>query len=165
MEQLFLDAYETHADAIFRHVYYRTFSKARAEELVQETFMKTWNYLAAGKKVDNIRAFLYRVAGNLVIDESRKHKEGSLDEMLEDEGFQPSSDEHVRLQSSVEGREIMDIMKSLPESEREIIIMRFVNDMDPREIAEVLKISANTASVRIHRATASLKKEVLKKNG
>ncbi|KKW47870.1 MAG: hypothetical protein UY99_C0021G0011, partial [Parcubacteria group bacterium GW2011_GWA1_59_11] len=41
---MFLQAYDDHADAIYRHLYFRVFSRARAEEMTQEVFMKTWIY-------------------------------------------------------------------------------------------------------------------------
>jgi RNA polymerase sigma-70 factor (ECF subfamily) len=81
--QQFLAAYDNYADAIYRHCFYRVFSKPLAEELTQDTFMKTWKYLEGGKQVENLRAFLYRVANNLIIDHSRKKKEERLDALLE----------------------------------------------------------------------------------
>ena len=79
----FLTAYDKYADAIYRHCFFRVFSKEKAEELTQETFMRTWQYLEDGKEVLNLRAFLYRVANNLIIDHSRKKKEERLDNFHE----------------------------------------------------------------------------------
>ncbi|MBX4200907.1 RNA polymerase sigma factor, partial [Candidatus Parcubacteria bacterium] len=84
-QQEFLDAYKQHADAIYRHCYFRVYNKDLAEDLTQETFIKTWKYIVEGKKVDNIKAFLYRVAVNLIIDHSRKKKALALDDVKEKE--------------------------------------------------------------------------------
>jgi len=73
-EKEFLDAYEKYADAIYRHCYFRVYNKELAEDLTQETFIKTWKYIVEGKEVKNIKSFLYRVAVNLIIDNSRKKK-------------------------------------------------------------------------------------------
>jgi RNA polymerase sigma-70 factor, ECF subfamily len=156
--KMFLEAYDAYADAIYRHCYFRVYSRARAEELMQETFMKTWQYVSEGKKVNNIRAFLYRVANNLVIDESRRKKEDSLDALMEDNNAsEPSSDEHIAVERRAIAAEIRQAMNLLNPEEREILILRYVDDLEPKEIAEVLDLSPNAVSVRIHRATQSLK--------
>ncbi|MBI5466917.1 MAG: RNA polymerase subunit sigma-70, partial [Candidatus Kerfeldbacteria bacterium] len=59
-EHEFLRHYEQFADAIFRHCYYRVFDAEQAHDLVQETFLRTWQYLVSGHQIDRIRPFLYR---------------------------------------------------------------------------------------------------------
>src|SRR3989344_9327840 len=89
-EDLFAEAYEQYANEIFRHCYYRAHDRERALELMQETFMRTWEYIAAGHDIDNVRAFLYRSASNLVINDARRkklRKEESLEQMQEETGF------------------------------------------------------------------------------
>lgn len=159
MKNLFLDAYEAHADAIYRHCFFRVYSRTRAEELVQETFMRAWKYLQDGKVIDNIRAFLYRVAGNLIIDESRKKKESSLDALMESEEmpFEPSNNDHRDIAHKAIFREVLDKLRKIPENDRELVTLRFVDDLDPKEIGEITGMSANNVSVRIHRALESLK--------
>ncbi len=156
MRDNFLEAYDRYADALYRHCYFRVYSRARAEELVQETFMKTWVYLSEGKRIDNMKAFLYRVATNLVVDEVRKKKEESLENLLESSAIsEPAADS--TLETEVSFREVVRMMGRLPEAEREILVLRYVDDLDPREIAEILGITANNASVRLNRALAQLR--------
>lgn len=158
MKNQFAEMYDAHADAIYRHCYFRVFRKARAEELVQETFMKTWQYLMDGHTIDNPRAFLYRTATNLIIDDSRKKKEASLDEMLEGETqWEPSGDGHKDIEHEVLLREVLDEIKKLDPADREIITMRYVDEMGPAEIGEILGVSANNVSVRLNRAMTALK--------
>jgi DNA-directed RNA polymerase specialized sigma24 family protein len=57
LEQDFIKHYNQHSDAIFRHCFYRVYDRETALDLVQETFAKTWAYLATGHEVKNIRAF------------------------------------------------------------------------------------------------------------
>lgn len=158
VRQKFLEAYDAYADAIFRHCYFRVFVRSRAEELMQETFMKTWEYLAGGKSIENIRAFLYRVANNLIIDEARKHKEVSLEALLENEKIrEPADNAPENMERNLESKELLRILHALPQEHREVLVLRYVNDLDPKEIGEVLGITVNAASVRIHRALAMLK--------
>ena len=84
LEKQFLKAYDEFADPIFRHCYFRVFNRERAKDLMQETFTKTWEYLNQSpitnheSRITNMRAFLYRVANNLIIDNSRQKDERSL---------------------------------------------------------------------------------------
>ena len=160
VEEQFLKAYEEYAEAIYRHCYFRVFNKQRAEELMQDTFTKTWLYLSRGKKVDNLRAFLYRVAGNLVIDESRKNKMASLEAWLEEgEGENDIPTEgHKDILRSAMAKEVVRAMGGLRKEDQEILTLRFVSDLDPKEIAVILGISSNNVSVKINRAVAELRK-------
>jgi RNA polymerase sigma-70 factor (ECF subfamily) len=171
----FLEAYHQYADAIYRHCFFRTYSKGRAEELTQETFMRAWQYMNGysatdqgpdkRKEIKNMRAFLYQIATNLIIDESRKKKELSLDAIMEEPvSFEPTSEEHSQLEQEVLVKEILAVVQALPEDSREVLIMRYVDDLTPKEIAEILGISANNASVKINRALQTLKKIVNQKS-
>lgn len=155
-EQEFLRTYDALADAIFRHCYYRVYDREQARDLAQETFTRTWAYLAAGQEVKNIRAFLYRVANNLIIDESRKKKSLSLDE-LQEAGWEPSSQEHLQLDVTVDAAAVVSIIRQLPPDQRDILIMRYVDNLSPKEIGKILDLSANVISVRIHRAMHQLR--------
>src|SRR5437763_398183 len=88
VEAEFLAAFDEHSDALFRHCFVRVRDREAAKDIVQETFTKTWDYLAKGKKVDHLRAFLYRVANNLIVDASRRKRSTSLDHMMEEDGFE-----------------------------------------------------------------------------
>ena len=79
---MFSDAYEEYKDAIFRHCYFHTFDREQAKDAMQETFIKTWQYLESGHKIDNLRAFLYKVATNLIINAARKKKSVSLEGLM-----------------------------------------------------------------------------------
>ncbi len=154
----FLTAYDEYHDAIYRHCFFRVFSQTRAEELVQETFMRSWQYLMQGNKVDNIRAFLYRVANNLIIDESRKKKEESLEVLMEKSpAHEPSYEGGRNIEKKVLYNQIVEGMDDLPADYKEILTLRYVQDLDPKEIAERLDTNANNVSVKINRAVKALR--------
>ncbi len=155
----FLAAYDSYADALYRHCFFRVFSKARAEELVQETFMRAWVYMEAGNAVANTRAFLYRVANNLIIDHARKKKEESLDALLEEsDAYEPAYEGHKQIEKNILIGEVKEAMENLSDSDRGLLIKRYVDDLDPKEIAEILQTNANNVSVKIHRAIKTLKR-------
>lgn len=154
----FIKAYDAHADAIFRHCMIRVASKDRAEDLTQETFVRVWQYLEKGEQVENVKAFLYKVANNLIIDQARKKKEERLEEMIESQRMkEPSHPGHKDIERGLLLKQVLASMQGLPEEQQQLITMRFIDDLDPKEIAEALGITANNASVRINRAVAALK--------
>lgn len=156
LEEEFLAAYDQYADAIFRHCYFRVFDRERGKDLMQEVFLRAWEYLARGEKVLNMRAFLYRIANNLIVDESRKKREASLEKLQED-GFDPAKDETESMQNRIDRDKILATLGRLDECYRDILIMRYVNELTPAEIAALTGESANTVSVRIYRALKHLR--------
>jgi len=156
----FLKAYDELADAIFRHCYFRVYSRERAQDLMQEAFCRTWQYLVKGKHIDNLKAFIYRVANNLIIDEARKRKEVSLD-ALQAEGFNPlDARAHGALGTAVQVGEIKRMLESIDDGYREVIVMRYLDDLQPKEIAHILNESENAISVRIHRGIKKIKEVI-----
>lgn len=153
----FLRHYDKYAEAIYRHCYYRVFDHERARDFAQETFLRAWQYLSAGRPIRQIRPFLYRVANNLIIDESRKKQTVSLD-LLREEGFDPPNADDRQIQVHADVALVRRVMSRLNGDEAEVLIMRFVDQLKPKEIAEILGVTANVVSVRIHRALETLKK-------
>src|ERR1700685_683804 len=102
VEREFMLAYEDHADALFRHVLLRVREREKAKDIVQDAFSKTWIYLSEGNTIDHIKAFLFRVANNLIVDWARKKKSSSLDIMMDEDGFE-IVDETVADPSEMQG--------------------------------------------------------------
>ena len=154
-----LDAYDTYADALFRHCYFRLYDREQAKDVVQDAFLRTWEYMQQGNSISNERAFLYRTANNLVIDIVRKQKPFSLDEWQE-KGFDVKDEaaDPARVIDIASGREVLQVLHQLDDAHRAVVIMRYVDDLMPREIAAVLGETENAVSVRIYRALRKAKK-------
>lgn len=150
-------AYEAFSDAIFRHCFFRVYQREYALDLTQQVFLKTWEYLAKGNKIDQMRAFLYRTANNLIIDETRKRKEQVSLDVLEEQGFEPHIDTREEVEAGIDGAQIGTYLKQLAVDDREILVMRFIDDLSPKEIANILQETANVISVRLHRALKKLR--------
>ncbi len=158
-EQQFAAAYDRYADAIFRHCTFRLLDRERGRDLMQETFLKTWEYVARGNAIDNVQAFLYRAANNLVIDEVRRRKkrvEVSLEDMQE-AGMDIGTDEHERsMKSRIDEQRILSLLQKIDEPYREVLVMRYIDELPPAQIAKILGASANVVSVRINRGMKKL---------
>ena len=152
-----MEAYDAHSEAIFRHCYFRLFSRERAKEIMQDTFMRTWEQMAKGVEIKNVKAFLYRIATNLIIDETRKRKTDSLD-YLQTKGFNPSFEEEDKVFDHIDVGKVKEMLNTMDIKYRDAITMRYVDDLSVKEISEILNISQNVVSVRIHRGLKEIKK-------
>lgn len=158
----FLDLYEKHSDELFRYCFFKTGSREQSLEIVQEIFMKVWMSLQNGMVMDNPKAFVYASTRNAITDWYRKKKPVSLDEMSE-EGFDATYEVEGKSFDKLEAERILEKTAKLEEKYREVIILRFVNDLSVTEIAELLGEKENNVSVRLHRALEKLRKIYVKK--
>lgn len=163
-ERQFLEAFDTYSDALFRHAYLRVSDRERAVDLVHDTFTKAWSYLREGREIATFRPFLYKILNNLIIDSYRKQREESLDALFEREGVdertfgdQLSEDTLPSLAATLDGKRAFALLPELPDVYREVIVLRFVDGLGPKEIAELIEESENVVSVRIHRALKALR--------
>ncbi|MFZ2886236.1 MAG: RNA polymerase sigma factor [Minisyncoccia bacterium] len=164
-EAAFLEAYNAHSSALFRHASFRVSNRERALDLTQDAFLKAWDYVQKGGEVQEYKSFMYRVLNNLIIDEYRKKKSSSLDEILEND---TGAMEERMSEGSVSEREeeldetdlaerIREKIVLLPDTYREVITLRYVDGLSPKEIAGLIGVSENVVSVRIHRGTHKLR--------
>ena len=152
----FIVAYDQYADGLFRHCYFKVSNRELALDLVQETFTKAWHSIVKGQEVANIKSFLYKIANNLIIDEYRKKKHLSLDELRSD-GFDIAGADHHTITAPAEIHIVLASVEKLEDKYREVIQMRYLSDLSPREIAEILGETENAVSVRINRALKQMR--------
>ncbi|MBI3458698.1 sigma-70 family RNA polymerase sigma factor [Candidatus Azambacteria bacterium] len=150
LEQQLTEAYESYSDVIYRLCLYKTSNGEQAEDLVQEVFIRFWDYLSKGGEIVNIKSFLYQIARNLIIDYYRKKKAESLDELQED-GFQLSGNDHEDIINQSEKNIAIGIINQLEEKYRDVVYLRLVEEMTMKEIGQTLAITANNVTVRFHR--------------
>ena len=159
IKQELTDAYEKFGDAIFRYCFGQTSDREKALDLTQETFTRAWQYLSDGKKIEQIRPFLYRIATNAIIDDRRKRKTVSLDALME-EGFDYANgtDEQEQKEITFESGQAVELIKKLDEKYKDVLMLRYVDELSVKEIAEIVGESENNVSVRIHRGLDKLEK-------
>jgi RNA polymerase sigma-70 factor (ECF subfamily) len=155
-KEILTGAHRDYEKGLIIHAFFKVRDRAIGEDLVQDTFMKTWRYLVKGGKVDTMKAFLYHVLNHLIIDEYRKHKTISLDVLME-RGFAPSTNNSMRLFNILDGKAALLLIQNLPEKYRTILHMRFVQNLSLREISLITGQSRNTVAVQIHRGLEKLK--------
>ncbi len=153
----FNEYFEAYSDAIFRHISFKISDRARAKELTQEVFMRLWKTLQKGEHIEYPKKFLYTIAHNLFVNEWRDRKESVSIEDLQKEGLEPGTDGEQELLKR-EAQEIIEIFQHLPPQYREVLTLRYVDEYEVKEIADLLHETANVVSVRIHRALHRLRK-------
>ena len=123
--------YEAQYDKIYRYCYYKVNNPAVAEDITQETFLRfleNSTYKENGKKLN----YLYTIARNLCIDEYRKR----VTEELPEEIALESAEEAI-----VEGLDMRRALAKLTPMERELVLLRFVNEVPVKVICELQECS------------------------
>lgn len=149
-------AHHDYEKALNLHSYFKLNDRALSNDLVQETFMKTWRYLAKGGKIDAMKAFLYHVLNNLIIDEYRKRKTVSLDLLLES-GFEPQSKAGPSIGDGIDDQAVLALVKELPEKYQQAIRMRYIQDLSLEEMSTLTGQTKNAIAVQVHRAVEKLR--------
>lgn len=149
--------YKESVDDIYRYLSFRLNDKEKVLDITQETFVRLWNsYFRLGKEVENVRALIYKIAHNLLVNSyERDKKNDSLDEMNErGEDVQDSS---LDIELETEKNILSTNIDKMDPTYKEVIHLRYIEGLGVNEIADILEESQNVISVRIHRGIAKLK--------
>lgn len=149
-------AYADHEKGLNRHSLYKLHNRELSEDLVQDTFMKTWGYLQRGGKIEVMRSFLYHTLNCLIIDEYRKRTTSSLDVLIE-KGFEPSTINPEQLIDQLDGKTAFLLFQQLPEKYAVIMNMRYSQHLSLTEMSALTGQTKNALAVQIHRGLAKLK--------
>src|ERR1035437_6469342 len=106
-------AHHNNEKMLCSYSFFKTHDPMVSEDLVQETFLKTWSYVIKGGKIHNLKAFLYHVLNNLIVDQYRKRKTSSLDVLVE-KGFEPSEDVSEHIFDCIDGEAAILLIQQLP---------------------------------------------------
>jgi len=139
------------------YAFYKLHDHTTGEDLVQDTFMKTWVYLVKGGKINTMRAFLYHVLNHLIVDEYRKNKNTTSLDVLLEKGFELSSNDSDRLFNILDGKAVFLLIDELPEKYQKIMRMRYIQDLSLHEISLITGQSKNAIAVQTHRGLEKLK--------
>ncbi len=167
--------YDIYVDQIYRFIYFKVGRKEEAEDLTADVFLKTWQYIneMGSEVIENLRAFLYQTARNTVIDfyRSKNQKEFVALPQEEHDEEKPTVEivdakqdlvEKIELASDLE--EVKKSLQEIRDEYREVIVLRFIEEMSVKETADILGKSEGAVRVLLHRAVAALKERVAQKN-
>lgn len=149
-------AHHDFAQGLNAHAFFKIHNSALGEDLVQITFMKTWAYLVKGGKINLMKAFLYHILNNLIIDEYRKKKTASLETLLES-GYEPAVDDTEKMFNIIDGKTLVDLIQRLPYAYRKIMLMKYIEELTLKEMSAATGQSKNAIAVQTHRGLDRLK--------
>jgi RNA polymerase sigma-70 factor (ECF subfamily) len=161
--------YDRYAERIYRFIFLKTGHKSDAEDLLHEVFLAGWRTIHGYELRGGIpfTSWLYRIAGNRVIDWYRTRKStSSLDEMMESNTFpiELASTGHTALLEALDRGLAMDAVikgiRALNETEQTILLMRYVEDLSPEEVGHATGKTAGAVRLIQHRALTKLKKNL-----
>lgn len=165
----YAELYDKYVSGIYRFISFKVNSADEAQDLTSEVFLRSWHYLLESRDVVSFSSLIYRIARNLVIDHYRARKSTiSLDEQREldiDETMSPTDQgEQIRLiDAELEANAVIDAMKQMKEEYRDILMLKYIEELSTSEIAEIIGKTQISVRVLLHRATNTLK-SILEKN-
>jgi len=150
--------YERYLDEIYRYVFIKVGNQQSAEDITEETFIKTWESLSriyrGGGRIDNLRAWLYRIAKNLVVDYYRKNKPEIV--VGPNIAANLKSPEEIVIEQE-ESTWILRALQKIKPDFQQIIILRLINDLSHKEIASIIGVSEGHSRILLYRALKKLK--------
>ena len=154
-------------DKIFSYIIYVVKDEDLANDLFQETFLKIITKMQNGRYTDSGKFIWWatRIAHNVIIDHFRAVKSNKITEQGKDNDLSKLSNNSlldINRESELANEQVMKdvkrLMDSLPETQREVVFMRYYQDLSFKEIAEQTKVSINTSLGRMRYALINLRK-------
>ncbi|MBQ9466913.1 MAG: sigma-70 family RNA polymerase sigma factor [Muribaculaceae bacterium] len=157
---------ERHKVRIFTYIYHAVKNNDLADDIFQETFVKAIMTIKQGRYVENghFSAWLTRIAHNLIIDYFRQIKSENLQSTDETEynilNRKELSDQTIEdfLVSNQIEQDVRRLILALPDSQREVLMMRYYKNMSFKEIADKTSVSINTALGRMRYAILNMRR-------
>lgn len=145
---------EVQYEKLLRYCYMKVKDRYAAEDIVQETYLKFWQnhtYKDTGKEL----AYLYTIARNLCVEEFRRRKPESIDTITD-----VKADEKMNPENSLNRLVIESALEQLPEDVREMMMLRFTNEMAVTDIAKIVGISRFAVHRRIKEGLSILREKM-----
>ncbi len=154
----FSEIYKRYSDKLNAFCRFKSDNIREAEEIFQDAWMKFFNYARAGNRIDNIQAFLYKIARNISIDKFRA-KAGK--QYLDSDNFDwEQLASPFNLQSKIESDDLLRLISigisNLDEKSRDAFVMQWFGGLSYSEIAEINDESSSAVKMRCHRALKEL---------
>jgi RNA polymerase sigma-70 factor (ECF subfamily) len=155
-ESAFEEIVRGHQGMVFSMAYHFLRNRPLAEELAQEVFLSLYQNLATIKSPAHLVFWLRKVTSHRCLDQARRQKHRahlSLDDV-------PEPQAEIKTTDGLLSENLNRLVTSLPEKQRMVIVLRYQEDLDPSEIAELLKMPVNTVKSHLRRSLAILREKL-----
>ncbi|MCI0523974.1 MAG: sigma-70 family RNA polymerase sigma factor [Acidobacteria bacterium] len=154
-QMAFADLVREHQAMVFSLARYFLRDRATAEDLGQEVFIHLYQNLSSIESPAHLKYWLRKVTGHRCIDHARKHK---MRTVSVDDAPEPVAS--FEFGDSLMSATLRRIVATLPEKPRLVVTLRYQEDLDPTEIAEILDMPLNTVKSHLRRSLVILREKV-----
>lgn len=147
---------------VFSIAYHFLHDRALAEEIAQEVFLQLYKHLGSLESPAHVLYWLRRTTSNRCIDCVRRRKlapQVTLDAVPEPVAADPGPGDPIL------SRRLQQLVASLPEKQRMVVVLRYQEDLEPEEIARILHMPVGTVKSQLQRSLAMLRDKVTRTMG
>ncbi len=149
--------YALYVDRIFRYVFYQVGDKMTAEDITEEVFLKSWKSIGTCRgKEQTFSAWLYRIAHNHLVDTFRRNRRNVP---LETVDLPADGNPQMEAEDKLELQKVLAAVKELPESQRQVILLKFMDEIDNDEIGRIMGKRQGAVRALQMRALISLREK------
>lgn len=154
-QEAFAQIYDLYFKKIYRFIFFRVGHKESAEDMAEEVFLKAFKKLNSVKEIAAFEGWLYQIARNLVIDFYRQKKfTVALEDIENTLEYESNTVDVLNLEQRQ--KTLLKHLKDLPGDQQVVIKLKFFDELENREIAELLNKTEGAVRVIQHRAITKL---------
>ena len=168
--EAFAKLYDIYARRIYSFVFFKVGSREEAEDITSEVFLKAWRYINEKKEVESFSGLLYKLARNCIVDLYRKKSTHKEVFSVDDENEKELGDLEVwetgfekKIGDKIEVQKIVVALQKLKQEYREVVTLRYVDELEISEIAEITGKGHISIRVTLHRGLKKLKEMLAQK--
>jgi RNA polymerase sigma-70 factor (ECF subfamily) len=152
--------FDTYYPVLYRYIYHHVHHTEAAEDLTAEVFARMLKQLAEGRGPRrHLRAWLYRVAHNLVVDESRRRKHRDHDP-LDEQAVSVEGEVEQQAETSILREQARTALMALTPKQRAVIILKFLEGYENREVARMLDTTIGAVKALQHRGLTAMQRHL-----
>ena len=157
--ECFAEMFDRYHEKVYRFAYLKLPKAQDAEDVTSEVFLKVWEHIKGGKKINSLQAFIYQVARNLIVDFYRRS--GRPMESIDETEIVIADRSDLTLQEKMTLKEDMarveGALRKLKDAYREVIVLHYLNELSLVETAHAIEKSPGATRVLLHRGMKALK--------
>ena len=149
---------------LFSYLFRLSGERTQAEDLFQETLMKTWRGINKYSEKQKFSSWLFSIAHNTAMDNLRKRKHENLISEIDPDEIRSSHDPCKELIDNEKNEMIKSAIETLPPKQKEVFLLRIYGEASFKDISELTKEPINTVLSHMHYSIKKLKKIIGKKD-
>lgn len=161
-EQALGEAFDAYYLPLYRYIYHRVGHQQTAEDLTADVFNRLLREIERGRGPNRyLKAWLYRVARNLVTDEFRRFQYRDHDQ-LDEQLASPRESVSDQAETTVLGQDVRSALEELTAKQRDVIILKYLEGYENREVAHLLSTTVGAVKALQHRGLAALRRHLVR---